>query len=549
MPDFPALDIVGLSGRFYPLMSQHPQVYIYDTTLRDGTQGQGFHLSSLDKLRIAERLDAFGMHYIEGGWPGSNPKDVDFFAEARKRTWKHAKIAAFGSTRRADRKIDDDPQIQTLLAAETPVITFFGKSWRLHVTEVLRTTVEENRAMIADTAQCFKSHGREVVYDAEHFFDGFKDEPEHALGTLLAAQEGGADIAVLCDTNGGTLPSEVFEICRLVQARLRIPVGIHTHDDCGLGVANALAAVAAGAVHVQGTVNGYGERVGNCNLTSLIPTLQLKMSRPVVPDLTRLRELSYFVDDTANCEHNPRQPYVGTTAFAHKGGMHVNAVQKLARTYEHIDPVLVGNHQNILVSELSGQSNILMKAAELGLPMDKNDDAVKRVLQRIKDLEKEGYSFEAAGASLELLLRKETGRHVPVFELLEYGCGFRHFEDKHAPVCEATVKLRVKGVEEYTVANGRGVVAALDAALRKCLRPFYPEVDLVQLRDYKVRIIDGSAATNAVTRVLVLSSDGTRTWGTVGVSGNIVEASWLALVDSLDIFLQRAANAPAPDHA
>ena len=344
-------------------MSGFPQVYLYDTTLRDGTQGQGFHLSSLDKLRIAERLDNFGMHYIEGGWPGSNPKDVEFFEEAKRRTWKHARIAAFGSTRRADRRVDEDPQIQTLLAAGTPAITFFGKSWKLHVTEVLRTTVEENRAMIADTAAHFKKHGREVIYDAEHFFDGYKDDPEHAIGTLFAAQEGGADIAVLCDTNGGTLPSEVFEICRKVGTALGIPIGIHTHDDCGLGVANALAAISAGAVQVQGTINGYGERTGNCNLTTVIPTLQLKMGRPVVADLSRLHELSYFVDDTANCTHNPRLPYVGENAFAHKGGMHVNAVQKLARSYEHIDPSLVGNTQNILVSELSGQSNILMKAA------------------------------------------------------------------------------------------------------------------------------------------------------------------------------------------
>jgi len=363
---------------------------------------------------------------------------------------------------------------------------------------------------------------------------------------LLAAQEGGADIAVLCDTNGGTLPSEVFEICRVVGARLSIPLGIHTHDDCGLGVANALAAISAGAIQVQGTVNGYGERTGNCNLTSVIPTLELKMNRPVVPDLSRLHELSFFVDDTANCEHNPRQPYIGSSAFAHKGGMHVNAVQKLARSYEHIDPTLVGNSQNILVSELSGQSNILMKAAELGIPLSKEDPAVGRVLRRIKELEKEGHAFEAAGASLELLLRKETGRYVQPFELLEYGCGFRHFEDKHAPVCEATVKVRVQGVEEYTVANGRGVVAALDTALRKCLRAFYPEVDDVQLRDYKVRIVDGSAATNAVTRVLVVSGDGQQTWGTVGVSGNIIEASWLALVDGLDVFLQRRReSAPA----
>ena len=393
--------------------------------------------------------------------------------------------------------------------------------------------------MIADTAAHLKQHGREVVYDAEHFFDGFKDDPEHALATLKAAQDGGADIVVLCDTNGGTLSSEVFEICRKVRGALRIPVGIHTHDDCGLGVANALAAVSAGAVQVQGTVNGYGERVGNCNLTSLIPTLQLKMGRPVARDLTQLRELSLFVDDTANCDPDPRQPYVGANAFAHKGGMHVNAVQKLARSYEHIDPSLVGNAQDILVSELSGQSNILMRAEQFGLPLTKDSPESKRILRRVKDLEKAGYSFEAAGASLELLIRKETGLYTPRFQVLEYGCEFRHFEDKHAPVCEATVKMRVNGVEEYTVANGNGVVAALDAALRKCLRPFYPETDTVRLRDYKVRIIDGSAATEAVTRVLVVCTDGHHTWSTVGVSPNLIEASWMAILEGLDAWLQR----------
>jgi len=526
---------------------KHPPVFLYDTTLRDGTQGQGFHLSSLDKLRIAERLDAFGMHYIEGGWPGSNPKDVEFFREAAAREWKQAKITAFGSTRRAGISATEDPQVALLLDAATPVVTFFGKSWRLHVTEVLRTTEEENQAMIRDTAAILKAAGREVIYDAEHFFDGYKDNPEHALATLRAAAEGGAGVIVLCDTNGGTLPGEVAAICRDVAARIPTPLGIHTHDDCGLGVANALAAIEAGAIQVQGTVNGYGERTGNCNLTSVIPVLQLKMRRPVVPDLTRLHALSYFVDDTANCDHNPRLPFVGGSAFAHKGGMHVNAVQKLARSYEHIDPAEVGNRQEILVSELSGQSNILMRAREMGLPLEKGSDTVRRILQRIKDLEKEGYSYEAAGGSLELLIRRESGQHRPMFRVLEYHCGFRHFEDHHTPVCEATVKLEVGGQIEHTVANGLGVVHALDAALRKALAPHLPACDDVHLRDYKVRIIDGSAETGAVTRVLVVSSAAGRTWGTVGVSGNVIEASWHALLDSLDFHLQRTAAAtPTP---
>ncbi len=515
-------------------------VRIYDTTLRDGTQGLGFDLSSLDKLRIAERLDGFGVGYIEGGWPGSNPKDIEFFREAARREWRHARIAAFGSTRRAGVAVAEDAQVALLLEADTPVVTFFGKSWDLHVREVLRTTEEENRAMIRETASHLKTAGREVVYDAEHFFDGYKADPEHALATLAAAEEGGADVVVLCDTNGGTLPHEVEEITAAVAGRLSIPVGIHTHDDCGLGVANALAAVRAGAGHVQGTINGYGERTGNCNLTSLIPVLQLKAGIPVVPDLARLSELSRFVDETANCDPNPRLPFVGECAFAHKGGMHVNAVSKVARSYEHIRPEEVGNRQSILVSELSGQSNILMRARDMGLELEPGSAEVRRILSRIKEMEKGGYSFEAAGGSLELLIRRETGIHRPMFEVLEYHCGFRHFEDQHEPVCEATVRISVGGVQEHTVAKGRGVVHALDAALRKALAERIPEVAAVHLRDYKVRIIDGSEATGAVTRVLVVSGADHETWSTTGVSGNVIEASWLALLEGIDYYLQRA---------
>jgi 2-isopropylmalate synthase len=521
------------------VLSDKP-VRLYDTTLRDGTQGEGFQLSLLDKLRIAERLDAFGVDYIEGGWPGSNPKDVEFFQEAKKLKLGHAKLAAFGSTRRADTPVEEDPQVRLLLEAETPVVTIFGKSWELHVTEVLRTTPEENRAMIQDTVAYLKRHGREVVYDAEHFFDGYKDSPEHALASLEAAARGGADCLVLCDTNGGTLPSEVAAICAAV--RQRIPgtaVGIHTHNDCELAVANAIAAVDAGAVQVQGTINGYGERTGNCNLTSVIPILQLKMGLEVVPDLAKLRELSYFVDDVSNNPHFARAAFVGRTAFAHKGGMHVNAVQKLARSYEHIVPESVGNSQNILVSELSGQSNILIKAEQLGIPLDKGSAEAKSVLQRVKELENEGYAFEAAGGSLELLIRRELGRYRKPFDLKEFHTSFRQYRDGHEPVCEATVKLYVGEIPEYTVAEGRGVVNALDKALRQALLPFYPEIAGVTLVDYKVRIIDGHDATAAKTRVLVVSTDGHENWGTVGVSENIIEASWIALVDGIDLFLQR----------
>lgn len=522
-----------------PAMTSKP-VFLYDTTLRDGTQGEGFQLSGLDKLRIARRLDEFGIDYIEGGWPGSNPKDVEFFREAKKLGLKHARLAAFGSTRRAHTAVEDDPQVRLLLEAETPVVTIFGKSWEMQVTEVLRTTPEENRAMIRDTVAHLVAHGREVVYDAEHFFDGYKDSPGHALATLEAAAEGGASCLVLCDTNGGTLPSEVMQICMAVKTRLPdTPFGIHTHNDSELGVANAIAAVMAGASQVQGTINGYGERTGNCNLTSVIPILQLKMDLPVVPHLERLRELSYFVDDVSNNPHFARSPFVGRTAFAHKGGMHVNAVKKLARSYEHIEPASVGNRQNILVSELSGQDNILIRAEQLGLPLAKGSKEAKAVLKRVKELEHEGYSFEAAGGTLELLIRRELGDHRKPFELTEYHTSFRKYSDSHPPVCEATVKLSVNGVPELTVAEGHGVVNALDLALRKALLPFYPEINKVSLVDYKVRIINGHDATAARTRVLIVSTDGEQTWGTVGVSENIIEASWLALVDGIDLFLQR----------
>ncbi len=519
-------------------MSDKP-VYLYDTTLRDGTQGEGFQLSGLDKLRIAQHLDTFGIDYIEGGWPGSNPKDVEFFQQARKLNLKHAKLAAFGSTRRADTPVDQDRQVRLLLEAETPVVTIFGKSWELQVTEVLRTTVGENRAMIRDTVAHLTANGREVVYDAEHFFDGYKDSPEHALGTLEAAAEGGASCLVLCDTNGGTLPSEIMQICQAVKQRLPdTPFGIHTHNDCELAVANAIAAVKAGASQVQGTINGYGERTGNCNLTSVIPILQLKMGIKAVPNLRKLRDLSYFVDDVSNNIHFARAPFVGSTAFAHKGGMHVNAVKKISRSYEHIEPLAVGNEQNILVSELSGRDNILIKAEKLGLKLDKGSPEASAVLDRVKQLENEGYSFEAASGSFELLVRRQLKDYEKPFQFHEYHTSFRKYEDGHAPVCEATVKLGIDGQRVLTVAEGNGVVNALDLALRKALLPFYPEIADVSLVDYKVRIIEGHDATASKTRVLIVSSDGTHSWGTVGVSDSIIEASWIALTDAIDLFLQ-----------
>lgn len=524
-------------------MSEQSRVRIYDTTLRDGTQGEGFSLSGLDKMRIAKRLDAFGVDYIEGGWPGSNPKDIEFFKAAAQETWKHAKIAAFGSTRRANLAVEDDPQVQLLIDADTPVITIFGKSWELQVTEVLRTTAEENQAMIRDTCRYLKEAGREVVYDAEHFFDGYKDGPEHAMATLRAAVEGGADWLVLCDTNGGCLPVEIAAMSKTVlEAFPDILLGIHTHNDCELAVANAIASVEAGATQVQGTINGYGERTGNCNLTSVIPILELKMGREAVADVAGMKDLSFFVDDVSNNPHFARAPFVGRTAFAHKGGMHVNAVQKLARTYEHIRPEQVGNEQHILVSELSGQSNILMKAEQLGISIEKGSDEAKAILSEVKELEQAGYSFEAAGGSLELLIRRIVGGVTRPWNLQEYHCAFRHYKDGHAPVCEANVKLEVGDGKSHTVSEGHGVVNALDGALRKALQPFFPELANIQLVDYKVRIIDGEEATAAKTRVLIVHTDGEKSWGTVGVSDSIIEASWIALSDGLDLFLQKNQN-------
>ena len=511
-------------------------VTIYDTTLRDGTQGTGISFSVLDKIRVAEKLDAFGVDFIEGGWPGSNPRDVAFFAEAAKRTWKNAKIAAFGSTRRSGVSVESDSQVRTLLDAGTPVVTIVGKTWLLHVTEVLGVSPDENLGMIADTVAFLKKNGREVFYDAEHFFDSYKDDPAYSLRTVAAAKDAGADLVVLCDTNGGTLPDEVGRITGEVIKALGCPVGIHTHNDSGLGVANALAAVAAGACQVQGTVNGYGERVGNCNLTTILPTLQVKMGIRVVPDLTRLRELSRFVDELANVPQDIRAPYVGGAAFTHKGGLHVHAVQKLARSYEHMDPALVGNAQTILVSDMSGQSNILAKTKELGFEFQKGSPEVAAILRHVKDSEAAGYEFEAADASFDLLVRRTLGRHQPLFNLREYHCSFRRAALHGITTCEATVKLQVNGVAEYTVDEGDGPVNALDAALRKALRPFYSWIDDLRLTDYKVRIVDGGRGTAARTRVLIASTDGHSSWGTVGVSDNIIEASWLALVDSFEFF-------------
>jgi 2-isopropylmalate synthase len=514
-----------------------PDVEIYDTTLRDGTQGHGISLSVADKLRIAERLDAFGVHYVEGGWPGSNPKDIEFFAEAKHRTFHNARLAAFGSTRRKDVSARDDEQVRLLIEAATPVVTIFGKTSLLHVREVLQTTPEENAAMIADTVRFLKEHGKFVVYDAEHCFDGFKEDRAHALATLRAAEAAGADIIVLCDTNGGSLPADIAEITRVARGGLHVRLGIHTHDDIGLGVANALAALDAGATHVQGTINGYGERTGNCNLTSVMPVLTFKLKKSSVPSasLASLTELSQFVDELANMRHNPRLPWVGAAAFSHKGGTHVNAVSKVLSSYEHIDPSLVGNTRHVLISDLAGRSNIVLKARELGFDLSHSTPELKAMLAKIKELEHRGYEFEAADGSLALLIRRAMASTPPLFTVDAYHVSMR--SEGITSVCEATVKVRVGGALSHTVADGDGPVNALDAALRAALVTFYPQLQHVRLTDYKVRILDSTTGTAATTRVLIQSSDGTSEWGTIGVNENIIEASLQALVDSLECAL------------
>jgi 2-isopropylmalate synthase len=522
-------------------------ITLYDTTLRDGSQGEGINFSLTDKLRVAQRLAEFGLHYIEGGWPGSNDKDIAFFKEAANQNWGQAKIAAFGSTCKAGVKADEDPQVQLLLKAETPVVTFFGKSWLLHVEKVLRTTAEENQRMIHDTVAVLKKHGREVIYDAEHFFDGYKANPDYALNTLQAAAAAGADYVVLCDTNGGTLPHEVASITKSVSALVKTKIGIHTHNDCGLGVANAVAAVLEGAQQIQGTINGYGERTGNCNLTTVMPILELKLGRPCLPpdQLRHLSELSFFVDEIANQNHDNRAPFVGISSFAHKGGMHVNAVNKTDVSYEHIEPSLVGNHQRILVGELSGRTNVMLKARELGIALDEKAPATQEILSTIKKMEKEGYEFEAADASFELLIRRQRGDYLPFFHLAEYHVSMRKNNQHSFTNCEATVKLLIDGNAVHTVSNGDGPVNALDNSLRQALCQKYPEIQKLHLIDYKVRIMNSSNGTAARTRVLITSSDGTKEWGTVGVSDNVIEASWIALSDSIEYFLQTQAKSKA----
>jgi 2-isopropylmalate synthase len=519
------------------------RVILYDTTLRDGTQREGMVLSLADKLKIARKLDDVGFPYIEGGWPGSNPKDLDFFAAARTMTWRNARISAFGSTRHRSNRPEDDPNLQALVQADTPVCTIFGKSWLLHVTGVLGATAEENLAMVGDSVGHLKAAGREVVYDAEHFFDGFKDDPDYAMATLRAAREAGATSLVLCDTNGGCITDEVTAITRRVierSADAEVTYGIHVHDDAGLAVANSLAAVQAGVRHVQGTINGYGERCGNANLVTIWADLALKMHVPTVPageDLAGLAELSRFVAEVANIAPDGHQPYVGASAFAHKGGVHGAATMRVEHAYQHVPPAVVGNETRLVVSELGGKANTQWLAEQLGHRLEGVVDP--RVLsQLIKQLESEGASFEGAEASFELLIRRHQPDYRPPFRLIDFtvlveqrGDLGRRQDEMRA---EATVKVEVDGEILHTAADGNGPVNALDQALRKALRAFYPQLDDVHLVDYKVRILDGDAATAARTRVLIESSSSTGGWSTVGSETNIIAASAKALSDSLE---------------
>src|SRR5208283_1762488 len=512
------------------------KIEIYDTTLRDGTQAEDISLSVEDKLRITEKLDEIGIHYIEGGWPGSNPKDADYFRKVKKIRLAHSRIAAFGSTHNPKNVPGDDPNLKALVEAKTEVITIFGKTWDFHVKEALRISLEENLDIIHNSVKFLKKHAGKVFFDAEHFFDGFRDNQEFAMKCLEAAQAAGADCLVLCETNGGSLPGVVKQILRTVINSIKSPLGIHAHNDSDCAVANSVISVESGAVQVQGTINGIGERCGNANLCSIIPNLQLKLGYSCLADdrLNKLRDVSRFVNEIANIRHFKRQPFVGDSAFAHKAGIHVSAVRKRPETYEHICPELVGNSQRILISDLAGRSNILRKAEEFNIHLEADSPEVQGILDSLKDLEHQGFQFEGAEASFELLLKKALGLHRRFFDLI----GFRVIDEKRKetelPFSEATIMVKVGKSIEHTAAAGNGPVNALDSALRKALEKFYPELKKVKLHDYKVRVLTAGRGTSARVRVLVESGDEVHRWGTVGVSENIIEASWQALVDSID---------------
>jgi 2-isopropylmalate synthase len=546
---------MGLKKVAFKIKAQHHHLHangefvmepilLYDTTLRDGTQGEDVNFSAQDKLKIARRLDDIGIHYIEGGWPGSNPRDKRFFELAKSTKFETARLTAFGATRKPGISVRDDSNLSALLDSDTPVVTIFGKSWTLHVEQVLDISRDENLAMIAETVAFLKGAGREVIYDAEHFFDGFDADPDYALQTLLAALDNGAEAIVLCDTNGGTLPFAIETVTRTVRHRLSehlsagggakpVKIGIHTHNDSGLAVANTITAVHSGAVLVQGTVNGYGERCGNADLNVIIPILCLKMSRPCVSpeNLSKLKSLSRFVSETANLVPINTRPFVGRSAFAHKGGIHVSAIMKVPRAYEHIDPAWVGNRRRVLVSDLAGKSNVEYKAREFGLDLGVNGFDSRAIVTRIKDLEDQGYQFDVADGSFKILIQKITEQFKPPFELESFRVTIE--KDKDLPCsAHATIKISVDGRTEITAAEGRGPVSALDNALRKALDRFFPDLDAMRLVDFKVRVIDGRDGTAAKVRVFIESRDLEDIWSTIGVSEDIIEASWQALADS-----------------
>lgn len=526
-----------------PSQPKQRDVYLYDTTLRDGAQRKGITYSLDDKLKITRLLDEFGVAYIEGGWPGSNPKDAEYFQRVRQMDLKHAKIAAFGSTRRVGVDVATDPQVQALLDANTAVVTVVGKTWPLHVTEVIRTTLDENLAMIFDTIQYLKSQGREVVFDAEHYFDAYKADPEYAIKTLQHAQTAGVDWITLCDTNGGSLPSWISTVIDAVKQHINVPIGVHTHNDAELAVANSLVAVESGATMIQGTINGYGERCGNANLCSIVASLMLKMDKQCVDaeQLTGLRELSLTICDIANLNPDHHAPYIGDAAFAHKGGIHVAAVERIAASYEHIPPEAVGNGREIVISELSGRGNVRLRAQELGLNIQGHE---KDVLDAIKEMENQGLQMEAAEGTFELLVRRRFPHYKVPFEIIDLVVQSeqRGQNAGKAPLIlcsQATTKVRVNGKIYHTVAESTGPVQAIDDALRKALLEVYPELSEVHLVDYKVRILNPEEATAATTRVVIEAGYKEQRWNTVGCSGNIIEASGRALADSLELFLLR----------
>ncbi|NLJ40494.1 MAG: citramalate synthase [Clostridiales bacterium] len=519
------------------------KIFIFDTTLRDGSQAEGISFTVNDKLRIARRLDELGIDFIEAGNPGSNPKDLEFFDRIKKKPLKHAKLTAFGSTRRPGIKAEDDTNVKALLMADTPAVAIFGKSWDFHVTEIIRTSLEENLNMIYDTLSFLRGQNKEVVFDAEHFYDGYKANKEYAMAALKAAADAGAQWLVLCDTNGGCFPTEIAEITQDVVKEFNIPIGVHCHNDGGMADANSIMAVEEGAIQVQGTFNGYGERCGNANLSVIIPNLQLKRNKFCIGE-SELRELSSacrYISELANLPHDERQPYVGNSAFAHKGGMHIDGVQKNQHSFEHISPELVGNERRILMSEVSGRSTILKRIQKTAPWVTKDSEETILIMDKLKELEYHGYQFEGAESSFELMVKRVLGKAKTFFDVKDFRvlCE-EHWQNDYS--ASAIVKVGVEGNEEVIAAEGDGPVNALDKALRKALEIFYPQLKKMRLTDYKVRVLDTTKATAAKVRVHIESTDGRRVWGTVGLSSNIIEASWDALVDSIEYFLYLNGN-------